>query len=451
MRFVSGFPRFDIRRSARVVLALSLCLPALLWAQTTGSITGTIHDASGAVIANAQVTVSNTDKGISHTTPSNSAGEYLVAGLGQGSYDITVTAEGFKKFEAKGVALDVAQKARVDIAMQVGIASVEVVVEGTSVAQVETQASDLAGTVSGKEISQLQLNGRNFAQLITLVPGVSNQSGQDEAQVGVSGNVAFSVNGGRTEYNNWELDGGDNMDNGSNTTLNVYPSLDAIAEVKVLTSSFGAQYGRSGSGTVEVETKGGTNKFHGDAYEFVRNDRFNARNYFDDPTVPIPGYKKNDFGYTIGGPVFIPGLYNKNKDKTFFFWSQEWRRDRVALASSTIQVPTADERTGNFSDVCPGPDCPIDPATGLRFPGDQVPVDQNNAVPLLAMIPLPTQAGTRNWHAGFQLFSSHRDLRRRRHDCVFPSFPKRRATLGRADHSRSRRRHDGNRGDSFLS
>ena len=125
-------------------------------------------------------------------------------------------------------------------------------------AQVETQSSELSGTVTGKEITQLELNGRNFTQLATLVPGVSNQSGQDDAGVGVGGNVSFSMNGGRTEYNNWELDSGDNMDNGSNTTLNVYPSLDAIAEFKVLTSNYGAQYGRNGSGTVEVETKSGT-------------------------------------------------------------------------------------------------------------------------------------------------------------------------------------------------
>ena len=111
--------------------------------------------------------------------------------------------------------------------------------------------------------------------------------------------MAYSVNGGRTEYNNWELDGGDNMDNGSNTTLNVYPSLDAIAEVKVLTSNYGAQYGRNGSGTVEVETKSGTNTFHGSAYEFLRNDAFNANNYFNAGN-PVPEYKKHDFGYTIG-------------------------------------------------------------------------------------------------------------------------------------------------------
>ena len=206
----------------------------------------------------------------------------------------------------------------------------------------------LSGTVNGKQITQLQLNGRNFTQLVTLVPGVSNQTGQDEGTVGINGNVAFSINGGRIEYNNWELDGGDNMDNGSNSTLNVYPSLEAIAEFKVLTSNYGAQYGRNGSGTVEVETKSGTNGFHGNAYEFLRNDAFNSTKYFLDSVSP---YKKNDFGYTIGGPII--------KNKTFFFWSQEWRRDRVP-ADFNQAVPSVEERAGDFTDQCSSPDgsCP---------------------------------------------------------------------------------------------
>ena len=160
------------------------------------------------------------------------------------------------------------------------------------------------------------------------------------------GNVAFSINGGRTEYNNWEIDGGDNMDNGSNTSLNVYPSLEAIAEFRVLTSNYGAQYGRNGSGTVEVETKSGTNAFHGNVFYFGRNDAFNARNYFDEPGVKAPTFKKHDFGYTIGGPVSFLG-YNKAKDKTFFFFSEEWRRDLVPGQVFHVPVPSDAERGVN--------------------------------------------------------------------------------------------------------
>src|SRR5260370_4559745 len=147
----------------------------------------------------------------------------------------------------------------------------EITVTGESVAQVETQSSDLTSTITGKQINQLELNGRNFTQLVNLAPGVVNQTGQDEGTVGVYGNVAYSMNGGRTEYNNWELDGGDNMDNGSNATVNGYPNLEAIAEFKVLTSNYGAQYGRNSSGPVAVETKSGTSAFHGSACDSRAN------------------------------------------------------------------------------------------------------------------------------------------------------------------------------------
>ena len=394
------------RMLSRIALLVMVCCAAA-WAQDTASITGTVTDPSGAAIPNAQVALKNPEHGVNRTGTSNGSGDFLFASLPIGSYDLIVTAAGFKKYEAKGVILRVADKARVNVAMQVGTISTEVVVQGSEVAQVETQSSDLGGTVTGKEITQLELNGRNFTQLITLVPGVTNQSGQDEAQVGVNGNVAFSVNGGRTEYNNWEMDGGDALDNGSNTSLNVYPSIDAIAEFKVETSNYGAQYGRNGSGTVEIETKSGTSHFHGDLYEFVRNDMFNATQYF----LPnVPAYKKNDFGFTIGGPIYIPGHYNKDKQKTFFFWSEEWRRDIVPSGFSVTTVPSALDRTGNFSDICassPG-DCPVEPQVldgvpnpnaGQPFPGNQVPINPSDTVTVNALenlIPSPN-VGTNQW------------------------------------------------------
>lgn len=283
-----------------VVLFLLLC-PSL-FGQDTGLITGTVTDASGAVVPNAQVTVSNASHGVNRTTTTNKDGDYLVAGLPAGTYNISITAQGFNKYEANNLILRVAQKLRGDAKLKVGNISTEVTVLG-GVPIVETQSSEVSGLVTAKELTQLELNGRNFTQLVALTPGVVNSTGLDEGQEGVGGNVSFNINGGRWEYNNWEVDGGDALDNGSNSTLNVYPSLDAISEVKILTSNYGAQYGRSGSGTVEVETKSGTSAFHGDVYEFVRNDIFNARNFFNDPTQPVPAYKKNDFGYTIGGPV----------------------------------------------------------------------------------------------------------------------------------------------------
>jgi hypothetical protein len=389
-------------KTNRGLLSLALLLAmlcAVASAQDTASVTGTVTDSSGAAVAGAEVSVNNAALSISRKATTNGSGDFLFAVLPIGSYNLSVIATGFKKYEARGVVLNVGEKARVNVALVVGAASTEIVVQGAEVAQVETQSSDLGGTVTSKEISQLELNGRDFKQLITLVPGVSNQTGSDEGGVGVTANTQFSVNGGRVEYNNWELDGGDNLDNGSNGTLNVTPSIDAIGEVTVLTSNYGAQYGKNGSGTIEVETKSGTNRFHGDAYEFVRNDIFNSPAWNQNGVTPP--YKKNDFGYTVGGPAYIPGLYNQSKTKTFFFWSEEWRRDRVPNVFNEL-VPTAAERSGNFSDVCAlgTADCPVQPATingvvnpngGQPYPGNTVPVSPTdpNVNALLALIPLP--------------------------------------------------------------
>lgn len=391
-----------LRRFFCIVLLLGgMSVGTLSFGQDTASVTGTVRDSSGAAVPNATVVIQSKERGIDRSTTTNSAGDYFVPVLPIGTYDLSISAPGFKRFETKGLILRVAQKARVDATLQIGATSTEVTVQGTEAAQVDTQSSELGGTVTGKEITDLQLNGRNFTQLITLVPGVSNQTGLDEGAEGLGGNVSFSINGGREEYNNWELDGGDNMDNGSNDTLNVYPSIDAIGEFKVLTSNYGAQYGRNGSGTVEVETKSGTQHFHGDAYEFVRNNMFNANNYFN--YLPQqPEYKKNDFGYTIGGPIFIPNLYNTEKNKTFFFWSEEWRRDRIPIATYDQLVPSLAERQGNFADQCtaaPTPgvlsDCPSQPGQpGVPYANYQLPPNLMAAAapyvdPLLAQIPLP--------------------------------------------------------------
>jgi hypothetical protein len=382
------------------ILGTSLAfLSSVALAQDTASLTGTIRDKSGAIISNASVLVSNPATNVTREIQTNADGEYLAGALPPGTYDLTVTAAGFKKYEAKGLVLRVAQKSRVDVTLDVGSVATEVVVQGEGLTNVQTESNEEGAVITGKEITQLELNGRNFTQLITLTPGVSNQTGLDEGAEGLGGNVGFSVNGGRTEYNNWEIDGGDNMDNGSNSTLNTYPSLESIGEFRVLTSNYGAQYGRNGSGTIEVETKSGTDHFHGSVYEFLRNDAFNARNFFDSSLNP---YKKNDFGYTLGGPII--------KSKTYFFWSQEWRYDRVPATFTQVPVPSLAERRGNFNDLCPNAasgssnDCPKDPATGNPFPGNQVPVDPNGQA-LLALIPNPTGVFTDGLSAGGSFFS----------------------------------------------
>jgi len=173
-----------------LILLFLLCFSSGAFGQATGLITGTVHDSTGAVIQGAEVVVTDTATRTQFTTVTNGEGNYLVASLGSGTYDLMVSAPGFKKFQARRVMLQVAEKSRVDVTLQIGAVTSEVTVEGSTVAQVETQSSDLAGVVGGKEITQLQLNGRNFVQLATLIPGVNNQSGQDEGTVGVNGNIA---------------------------------------------------------------------------------------------------------------------------------------------------------------------------------------------------------------------------------------------------------------------
>ncbi len=389
--------------------ALVLAISAALYAQNTGQITGTVRDNTGAIIPGADVTITDVAQGTPYKTTTNASGEYLVAGLGAGRYNLDVTAKGFKKYAVHGIVLVVGQKARADANLDVGEITTEVTVAGEGVAQVQTQSAEISGTVTNRQIVQMPLNNRNFTQLINLVPGVSNQTGQDEPEVGVYGSEAYSVNGGRTEYNNWEIDGGDMMDNGSNGTINVYPSIDAIQETEVLTSNYGAQYGRNSSGTIETVIRSGTKEFHGDVYEFFRNDDLNARGFFEQTR---PEYRKNDWGYTLGGPLYIPHLFNQNKDKTFFFWSEEWRRNLVPGETFNSQEPSVQERGGNFSDVCPGagtvvsaasktafPNCPVNPSTGGYFPNNTVPISPAAQIMLNNMIPAPnTGSGAQSFY-----------------------------------------------------
>lgn len=374
----------------------AMSIAAALFGQAiTSSITGTVTDNTGAVIPGATVTVSDRSQGINRVATTNSAGSYLVAAIPAGTYNLTIEAKGFKTYRATGIVLQAAQKIRADATLQVGAVSTEVTVQGSNIGQVQTQTSQLGGTITGRQITQLELNGRVYTQLVSLIPGVTNMSGQDEGAVGVIATPAYSVNGGRTEYNNWEVDGVSVMDMGTGgSTGNVFPSVDAIGEERVLTSNYGAQYGQDSSATFIASIKSGTSQFHGDVYEFNRNEIFNSRNFFDQGRG---SYKKNDFGYTIGGPFYIPGHYNTDKTKTFFFWSQEWRR-QITPNTFNVQTPSSGERQGDFSDICPAsgaavntnlyPDCPVDPVTGAYFPGNQLSIDPT-AQTLMQMIPAP--------------------------------------------------------------
>ena len=384
-----------------------LLMPCALVAQQSGSINGAVTDGSGGAVAGAKVVLTNAAQGTTYNATTNSAGDYGFPALEAGTYNLQVSAPGFKQFEASGIVLRVSRNERVDAKLTVGAVTAEVTVAGSDLGTVQTESPEVSYTITGKQITQLVLNGRNFTQLVTLTPGIINQTGQDEGETGVNGSVAYSINGGRTEYNNWEVDGSSLMDNGSNGTLNVYPNVDAIAEEQVLTSNYGAQYGRNASGTVLSQTKSGTEHFHGDVFEFLRNDAFNARNYFE---TAVPTYKKHDYGFTIGGPVFIPKVYQPADKKTFFFYSQEWRHENVPATVFNQSVPSTAERTGDFSDQCPTagsavdtanfPNCPVNQATGAYFPGNIVPIDPNGAALLVLISPANVGSGLTSFFQG---------------------------------------------------
>jgi Carboxypeptidase regulatory-like domain len=313
-----------------------------------GSLTGTVQDNSAAVVPGAIVTVMN-GAGITKTGTTDESGQFLIAGLPPGTYTLIVAAAGFKEFKSAGVIVKASETMRVDATLEPASVASSVNVEGQTVTQVEQENAQIAGVITSKEVTTYALNGRNFTQLIALAPGVSNQTGQDEALVGIKGSVNYSVNGGRVEYNSYDVDGGDILNasiNGSHSTLIVYPSIDAIGELQVLTSNYGAMYGRSASGTILATTKNGGNDFHGDGYFFLRNNHLNARNFFDQ-TKHAPLYQKYEPGGTFGGPLYIPGHYNENKEKTFFFVSEEYRHDREPIAYNQ-GVPTLAERNCNL-------------------------------------------------------------------------------------------------------
>ena len=404
-------------------LALALFLAGAITAHAqTATIKGHVTDQQTAVIPGATVEVASEDGATKEAATSDAEGAYAVTGLSPGKYRVSAQAQGFSNFKSEVITVAAGQAVVLDIQLPIAAENSEVqVFANNSVATIELDTANISTTLGTKEITELGLNGRNVSQLIALAPGVSNQSGQDEGKVGVAGSAKFSVNGGRVEYNTFEVDGSDvlntsiNASRGQGQPLMVYPSVDAVQDMKVLTSNYDAMYGKSASGSVLVTTRSGTAAFHGDAYEFLRNEAFNARNYFDQPIQHpngslekrTPLYRRQDFGFTFGGPVFIPNTYNVKKDKTFFFASEEFRFEKTPVAFNQA-VPTDAERQGDFSDVCPAfvpgaspyfnpsayPDCPYDRLnnnSGAGFsPGRKVIVSSiSQAVLNSGLIPEP--------------------------------------------------------------
>jgi hypothetical protein len=342
------------------VIVLSLSLVGF-GQELAATLTGTVSDASGAVVPGATVVVHSEETGENiRSVTTTSTGGFNITNLPAGRYTVTVTSGGFETFVAKDVILNVAEKRSLEVGLKTGKASETVEVTAENV-QIQTTTAEESGTVTGDQVRELALNNRNFEQLILLQPGVANQL-PDKVQFGLGSNTSISVNGARTGANNYTVDGADINDSGSNGTLLNTPSIDAIQEFTLERSNYDASFGRSGGGQVVVATKAGTNAWHGGAYEFNRNNFYNANTFAGrssiaagnelsaSNTVPIERY--NDYGFTFGGPVLIPKLFHPQKYRTYFFWSEEWRKASTP-ATNDINVPTVAELGGAFAGAIP--------------------------------------------------------------------------------------------------
>jgi hypothetical protein len=370
-------------------LGLVLCLaPSPVSAQAvSGTVLGTVRDASGAAVPGATVTLVQTETGYSRTVTSDAQGEYTAPSLPTGTYTVSGELTGFKKVSLANVHLGVDQRVRMDLSLQLGAMS-EVVEIQAETPLLQTASSDLGTTVVEEQIKTLPLNGRNFVSLTRTVPGILR--GTPGGNIDGAGSLAwrasasFSANGQRTRDNNYMLDGVDNNETWLQTVV-IFPSPDALAEFKLQTSTYSAEFGRSLGGVVNLQIKSGTNDYHGSVFEFLRNDRFDANNFFlNAASKPKPDFKQNQFGATFGGPII--------KDRTFFF--ADYQGLRINAGQTYVStVPSLKMRQGNFSEVNR---VIYDPLTGQPFAGNIIPAsrwDPTSANILSQLYPEPNSTG----------------------------------------------------------
>ena len=359
------------RLGERSIRLLALCLFVLwigisLFGQGFGKIVGVVTDPQGLGVPGARVVVTEAATGLQTSTITSQDGLYTVPALRPTQYNISVTAGGFKTFTQAGVTLRADEVVTVNAPMQLGAAAEKVTVSADAV-QVDTATSTLGQVVDTRRVVDLPLNGRNAAQLTTLVAGVvaapndSSDQGQTKTFPVV---VTISANGSRANVTNYMLDGGNNVDEYTNVNL-PFPFPDALQEFSVETSNYSAQYGQNSGGVVNVVTKSGTNELHGDAFEYLRNRELNARNYFAKVVDPL---KRNQFGATVGGPVYIPNVY-KGRDKTFFFFGYQGTILREMLGANSAYVPTQAQQQGVFSSTIYDPkSSPLTPFSNNTIP-----------------------------------------------------------------------------------
>ncbi|PYV44280.1 MAG: hypothetical protein DMG06_07100 [Acidobacteria bacterium] len=341
-----------------LVLAFSLiyiaCLDttAMFGQATTGAILGTVTDSSGAIVPDAEVTITNTATQQARVLRTAASGLYVAEALSAGSYDVTIKKEGFKAYTVRDVKLDPSARISINATLEPGETSTQITVTASAV-QVETETGESSGVISGVQVQQLLLNGRNYTGLALLIPGVNSIIGGGSlGGGGLTTSAPISINGMDPNLNNYTIDGIYNMNTGGQSAQNVVQPLDTISEFRVLKDNYSAKHGVAGSAQIQVETKSGTREFHGAIYDYLRNDALDASNFFaaTDPdtgkrTTPL---KQHNFGFTLGGPVYIPGKYNTDRKKTFFFVNEEWRRRRAGLTLRGAMIPQA-MRNGDFT------------------------------------------------------------------------------------------------------
>jgi hypothetical protein len=395
---------------ATLLLLMILVCPRYLVAQvTSGSISGTIRDQSSAIVPNATIVATQVETANSVSTKTNSLGLYSFPNLTIGTYQISAEAKGFKRYVGTGVTLDVNAHLQLDIMMQLGSVS-ETVQVSAEVTGVNTESSEVGGLVNSEQVKELPLNGRNFVALVTLMPGVTPSAGFDTFDVGLNGGTAMSVNGNAANGNLWLVNGVTNLDIGSNGTLLVFPSIDSISEFSILRNNYSAEFGFAAGGIVNVATKSGGQAFHGTAYEFVRNDKFDAEDFFLRMAgQPKDEFRYNNFGWSLGGPIFISRVYNKDKKKDFFFFAEEWRRE-VQGGTIVMNVPSARQRAGIMDPTCTNPaspqPCVVQPADPMEItsysepnlaPSGTTPAIDPNATAEMDRYPLPNTVGEPNF------------------------------------------------------
>jgi hypothetical protein len=312
----------------------------------------------------------NQGTGSRQTVRTDATGSFVFPGLAAGTYQIRFEHPGFKSVEQQGVVLDSGSTRPLSARLEIGQMTESVTVDA-SAEQVQTTSGSIGRVIDDRQVSQIAMNGRQYTQLLRLTPGVAATTlNVFNPQTNVS---QQAVNGVRSLSNFFTVDGAPNLTDGGNGNSLVDPNVDALAEVKMETSAYAAEFGGRGGALINLVTKSGTQEFHGSLFYFVRNNRFDARSFFDRSLLPL---RFNDFGGTLGGPIYIPGKYNTAKDKLFFFYSQEWKYTRQGQTTVNV-VPSALERAGDFNGSSLA--APIDPLNNTPFPNRIVPASRWSA------------------------------------------------------------------------